>query len=104
MYPILPGVNAWNFYNIPNPHKRAMAIGCLICSGNESGIIGSYIYKDEERPRYSTGDAKALHLRSLLLELNKKNAMMTVSEIEGKYTEDHFHKMEERSPLFKYNL
>ncbi|KAJ5268959.1 hypothetical protein N7497_010312 [Penicillium chrysogenum] len=115
MYPILPGVNAWNVCNIPNPHKRAVAIGYLICVGNVGGIIGSYIYRAEEKPRYPTGYGTSLgfaaagimaclSLEFCLWSANKKKALMTVSEIEEKYTEDQLQEMEERSPMFKYSL
>lgn len=115
MYPILPGVNAWNVCNIPNPHKRAVAIGYLICVGNVGGIIGSYIYRAEEKPRYPTGYGTSLafaaagitaclSLEFCLWSANKKKALMTVSEIEEKYTEDQLREMEERSPMFKYSL
>lgn len=115
MYPILPGVNAWNVCNIPNPHKRAVAIGYLICVGNAGGIIGSYIYQADEKPRYPTGYGCSLAfavagvVASLALELclwraNKAKDRMAMSEIEARYTEDQLREMEERSPLFKYTL
>ncbi|KAJ5952745.1 uncharacterized protein N7479_011158 [Penicillium vulpinum] len=115
MYPILPGVNAWNVCNIPNPHKRAVAIGYLICAGNAGGIIGSFIYKDDEKPRYPTGYGTSLAfasagiVASLSLEFclwtaNRRNARMTAAEIQEKYTEEQLLAMEEKSPLFKYSL
>lgn len=115
MYPILPGVNAWNVCNIPNPHKRAVAIGYLICVGNAGGIIGSFIYKADEKPRYPTGYGTSLAftaagiVATLCLEFclwsaNTKNAKMTTSEIEQSYTEAQLRDMEEKSPLFKYTL
>lgn len=115
MYPILPGVNAWNVCNIPNPHKRAVAIGYLICVGNAGGIIGSYIYKADEKPRYPTGYGCSLAfavagvVACLALELclwraNKLKDRMAMSGIQARYTEDQLREMEERSPLFKYTL
>ncbi|CAG8108327.1 unnamed protein product [Penicillium olsonii] len=115
MYPILPGVNAWNVCNIPNPHKRAVAIGYLICFGNAGGIVGSFIYKADERPQYPTGYGTSLAftaagiVAALVLEFslwkaNQRNALMSTVEIEEKYTEDQLRDMEERSPLFKYTL
>ncbi|KAI2861557.1 hypothetical protein CBS63078_412 [Aspergillus niger] len=115
MYPILPGVNAWNVCNIVNPHKRAVAIGYLICVGNAGGIIGSYIYKSDEEPRYPTGYGTslafaaaglvaALCLEFCLWRANKEKARLTVSEIEEMYTEEQLRDMEEKSPLFKYTM
>ncbi|KAF7716716.1 MFS-type transporter [Penicillium ucsense] len=115
MYPILPGVNAWNVGNIPNPQKRAVAIGYLICFGNAGGIIGSYIYQSREAPRYPTGYGTSLAFAAsgivacLTLELclwraNNTKERMSASEVEERYTEDQLREMEEKSPLFKYTL
>lgn len=115
MYPILPGVNAWNVGNISNPHKRAVAIGYLICVGNVGGIIGSYIYQADEKPRYPTGYSTSLAfaatgivaclaLEFCLWSANKTKDRASMSEIEGRYNEDQLREMEERSPLFKYRL
>ncbi|KAF3391219.1 hypothetical protein F1880_007436 [Penicillium rolfsii] len=115
MYPILPGVNAWNVCNIPNPQKRAVAIGYLICVGNAGGIIGSYIYQAKEAPRYPTGYgtslsfaaagiAACLTLEFCLWKANQRKDKMTSSEIEQRYTEAQLRDMEEKSPLFKYTL
>ncbi|CEJ61549.1 Putative Permease of the major facilitator superfamily [Penicillium brasilianum] len=115
MYPILPGVNAWNVCNILDPHKRAVAIGYLICVGNAGGIIGSYIYQTREAPQYPTGYGTSLAfaaagivacltLEFCLWRANKTKDRMTASEIEERYTEDQLHDMGEKSPLFKYTL
>lgn len=115
MYPILPGVNAWNVCNIPNPHKRAVAIGYLICFGNAGGIIGSYIYQTQEAPRYPTGygtllaSAAAGIVACLTLEFclwraNKTKGRLARFEIEQRYTEDQLRDREEKSHLFKYTL
>ncbi|CAK7202151.1 hypothetical protein SEUCBS139899_004871 [Sporothrix eucalyptigena] len=115
MYPILPGVNAWNVANTPNPAKRSVNIGVLIAVGNIGGLIGSYIYLAEQKPRYpvgygtSLGFAAAGIAASTLLELllklgNKKKASMTEDEIHAKYSDEQLERMGEKSPLFKYAL
>jgi MFS family permease len=115
MYPILPGVNSWNVCNILDPHKRAVAIGYLICVGNAGGIIGSYIYQTQEAPRYPTGYGTSLAfaaagivacltLEFCLWRANKTKARMTASEIEERYSQDQLRDMGEKSPLFKYTL
>ena len=115
MYPILPGVNAWNVANTPNPAKRAISIGFLVCVGNIGGLIGSYIYIDREAPRYPTGFGSSFAFASagivaaLILEfslhrLNKKKALMSEEEIRSKYTDEELERMDEKSPLFKYAL
>ncbi|KAL4863851.1 hypothetical protein BDV12DRAFT_206161 [Aspergillus spectabilis] len=115
MYPILPGVNAWNVSNCPNPTKRAISIGYLICLGNVGGLIGSFIYKENEAPRYVTGYGNSfafasagivacLVLETSLWKLNKKKAAMTEVEVHERYTDEELNGMEERSPLFRYTL
>ncbi|KAF3078584.1 hypothetical protein TWF102_003327 [Orbilia oligospora] len=115
MYPILPGVNAWNVSNVISPTKRAISIGYLICMGNAGGIIGSYIYIEKEKPRYPTGFGASfgfaaagivagLVLEYCLWKINRKNARLTEEEIREKYTAAELEKMGEKSPLFKYTL
>ncbi|KAK6523329.1 hypothetical protein TWF281_001308 [Arthrobotrys megalospora] len=115
MYPILPGVNAWNVSNVVSPTKRAISIGYLICMGNAGGIIGSYIYIEKEKPRYPTGFgasfgfAAAGIVAGLILEyclwsINRKNARFTEEEIREKYTAEELERLGEKSPLFKYTL
>ncbi|KAI8313760.1 major facilitator superfamily transporter [Colletotrichum sp. SAR11_59] len=92
MYPILPGVNAWNVANTPSPTKRAISIGFLVCVGNIGGLIGSYIYMDKEAPRYPTGYGTSfgfasagilavITLEALLYRRNKKKELMTEDEV-----------------------
>ncbi|EAU39624.1 conserved hypothetical protein [Aspergillus terreus NIH2624] len=115
MYPILPGVNAWNVSNIPNPTKRAMGIGYLICAGNAGGLIGSFIYKQNEAPRYvtgygnslafvSTGIVACLVLECILYYLNQKKAQLSATEVHARYTDEQLRELGEKSPLFQYKL
>ncbi|KAL3481779.1 major facilitator superfamily domain-containing protein [Aspergillus californicus] len=115
MYPILPGVNAWNVSNTPNPTKRAISIGYLICMGNVGGLIGSFIYKEDEAPRYVTGYGNSfafaaagilacLVLEGVLWRLNKGKAGMTEVEVHERYSDGELERLQERSPLFKYTL
>lgn len=115
MYPILPGVNAWNVANTPDPAKRSVSIGLLVCFGNIGGLIGSYIYLDSEAPRYPTGYGTSLAFASagiiaattlefLLKRDNEKKALMTEDEVRQRYTDEELERMGEKSPLFKYAL
>ncbi|KAH7313920.1 major facilitator superfamily domain-containing protein [Stachybotrys elegans] len=115
MYPILPAVTAWNVDNTPNASKRAISIGYLACAGTIGGIYGSYIYKDNEKPKYTTGYGASLGfavagiicavtLELLLLRINKKRAQVSEDEIRQKYTDDELYAMGDRSPLFRYKL
>ncbi|KAK7991333.1 major facilitator superfamily domain-containing protein [Apiospora saccharicola] len=115
MYPIFPGVNAWNVANSAGAAKRAISIGYLICAGNIGGVVGSYIYQEQEAPRYPTGYGNSLGFASagvvamLVLEFglwssNRRNARLTDEDVRGRYSEDKLEKMGDRSPLFKYSL
>ncbi|KAH7039565.1 major facilitator superfamily transporter [Microdochium trichocladiopsis] len=115
MYPILPGVNAWNVANTPSPTKRAVSIGFLVCVGNIGGLIGSYIYLDSEAPSYPTGYGTSfgfaaagiiavIALELSLKRLNKKKEELNEDEIRRQYTDAELDAMGEKSPLFKYAL
>lgn len=115
MYPIFPGVNAWNVANSAGASKRAISIGYLVCAGNIGGVVGSYIYIDAEAPRYTTGYSTSLSFASagilamLILEfalwtINKKNAQLTEEDVRSKYTEEELERLGDRSPLYKYAL
>ncbi|KAI4604411.1 hypothetical protein KJ359_000549 [Pestalotiopsis sp. 9143b] len=115
MYPIFPGVNAWNIANCAGAAKRAISIGYLVCAGNIGGVIGSYIYIDKEAPRYPTGYGNSLAFASvgivamLLLEFllwsaNKRNAYESEEAIRERFSPEQLEKMGDRSPLFRYRL
>ncbi|RJE20240.1 MFS transporter [Aspergillus sclerotialis] len=115
MYPILPGVNAWNVSNLPDPTRRAIGIGFLICAGNLGGLIGSFIYQEKEAPRYPTGYGNSfafasagivacLVLEFCLYRLNWKKARWSEYQVRAEYTDEQLRELGEKSPLFKYTL
>lgn len=115
MYPILPGVNAWNVANLAGPRKRSIGIGWLICAGNIGGVIGSYIYIEDEAPKYPTGYGTSfafasagivacMTLEFALWKINKKNARYTEEHIRVQYTDEQLEMMGDKSPLYKYSL
>ncbi|KAK0622202.1 putative transporter [Lasiodiplodia hormozganensis] len=115
MYPILPGLNAWNISNLAGPEKRSIGIGWLICAGNVGGVIGSYIYIDDEAPKYPTGYGTSFGfaaagivacfaLEFALWTINKKNSRHTEEQIRAQYSDEELEKMGDRSPLFRYTL
>lgn len=115
MYPIFPGVNAWNIVNTAPAVKRAISIGYLVCAGNIGGLIGSYIYIEEEAPKYPTGFGNslafasagmlaALCLEFALWKINLKDAGMSEEAVRAKYSDEELDKMGDKSPLFKYSL
>lgn len=115
MYPILPGVTAWNVDNTPNSTKRAISIAYLACAGTLGGVYGSYIYKDNEKPKYTTGYGASIGfaaggilaaatLELLLLRINKKRSKISEAEVRAQYTEEELELMGDKSPLFVYKL
>ena len=114
-YPINPGGNAWTLGNLAGPTKRAQGIAYMICLGNVGGIIGSYIYIEDEKPKYPTGFGASLAFSGLgicsclLLEflfwkINRSRSAMSEEEIRAKYSEEELERMGDRSPLFRYTL
>ncbi|KAB5515106.1 major facilitator superfamily transporter [Coniochaeta sp. 2T2.1] len=115
MYPIFPGVNAWNVANQAGPTKRAVSIGYLVCAGNIGGVVGSYIYKADEAPKYPTGYGNSLAfgaaglvsvlaLEYFLHRRNEANALLSDADVRAKYSDEQLERMGDRSPLFKYQL
>lgn len=115
MYPILPGVNAWNVANLAGPEKRSIGIGWLICAGNIGGVIGSYIYVEDEAPRYPTGYGTSFAFASAgilacfaleytLWTINKRNERFTEEQIRAQYSDEELERMGDKSPLYRYAL
>ncbi|KAI1288624.1 major facilitator superfamily transporter [Xylaria venustula] len=115
LYPIFPGINAWNIANSAPAAKRAVSIAYLVAAGNIGGLIGSYIYIAEERPRYPTGYGTSLGftaaglvavlvLEAALMAANKRNAKLTEADVQERYPSEHLEKLGDRSPLFRYTL
>ena len=115
LYPIGPGVQAWNMNNLAGPAKRAMGIGWMTGVGNMGGITGSFIFMEKEAPKYPTGFGASLGfaaagvLAALLLEfllwsINKKNEKLTEADVHSQFSEEELDKMGDKSPLFKYTL
>ncbi|KAF4473035.1 transporter [Fusarium albosuccineum] len=104
----------WTVNNL-GPRKRAMGVALMVMIGSVGGVIGSFIYLDREKPKYPTGFGTSLAvagagvLACLTLEtaywrINKKNEKVNEEEIRSKYTAVELEGMDDRSPLFRYNL
>ncbi|KAH8887266.1 MFS general substrate transporter [Thozetella sp. PMI_491] len=115
IYPIQPAAASWNSNNLAPANRRAIGIALNNCIGNTGGIIGSFMYKDSEKPKYFTGFGLSLAfagsgiLVALFLEMsykwaNAEKAKMTEEEMRTKYTADELLDMGDKSPLFKYVL
>ena len=83
--------------------------------GNVGGIIGSYIFIEQEAPKYPTGYGTSLAfgaagivaaftLEYFLIRSNERNARLGEDEISARYTDAQLYKMGDRSPLYVYKL
>ena len=115
IYPVQPAGASWAANNIAPSRRRAIGVAFCICVGNAGGIIGSFMYLDEEAPTYYTGFGLSLAfgasgiVASVILELsyrwaNARRDKITEEEVRDKYTEDELMKLGDRSPLFRYTL
>ena len=114
LYPIPPGVSAWTVNNL-GARKRAMGVAYMVMIGSVGGVIGSFIYLDKEKPKYPSGFGTSMAIAAAgvvscaALEvtywrINKERAQMSEDEVRAKYSDEELDDMDDRSPLFKYNL
>ena len=114
-YPTNPAGSAWISGNLAGEQKRAMGIALNIALGNCGGIVGSYIFLDNEKPGYPTGFGIGLAfalltlITSSLLEfsywrINKKRDALDQDEIHSQYSNEELIVLGDRSPLFRYKL
>ncbi|KAF2106529.1 hypothetical protein BDV96DRAFT_654536 [Lophiotrema nucula] len=81
IYPIQPAGSSWAANNLAPANRRAIGVAFNICVGNISGVIGSYMYLDNEKPKYYTGFGLSLafgatgFLISFLLSYRTSGAM-----------------------------
>ncbi|KAL4915882.1 major facilitator superfamily domain-containing protein [Aspergillus aurantiobrunneus] len=114
IYPIQAAAASWNANNIAPAARRAIGIALMNCVGNVGGILGSFMYLEEEKPKYYTGFGISLALGgtgvvvAVLLEWSYKIANRRkeaiADEARVRYTEEELFDMGDRSPLFKHVL
>ncbi|KAK4686973.1 hypothetical protein P7C73_g3145, partial [Tremellales sp. Uapishka_1] len=111
-----PIVGSWTADNVPNPSKRAAAIGLLMLFGSVGGGgIGSNIYLASEAPTYPLGFGFSVGATVLgamipatihyvtLTRANKRRDQWNEQEILNTHTPEDLSKLEEYSPLFRYS-
>ncbi|OBT73139.1 hypothetical protein VF21_08929 [Pseudogymnoascus sp. 05NY08] len=114
VYPIPPAASAWTANNL-GPATRAAGLAFMTSVGNLGGIIGSFIYMESEAPTYPTGYGTSLAMAAagmcasftldcFYLKINKARASQSEESIREKYTDEELEAMDDRSPLFRYNL
>lgn len=95
--------------------RRAIGLAFMMGFGNIGGLIGSYIYKDSEKPKYPTGYGASLAFGAMgvccclglefaLWRINKKNEALSPAEVREKYTDDELAKLGDKSPLYNPQL
>ena len=112
-----PIVGAWTSVNVPNPSKRAAAIGFLMLFGSVGGgSIGSNIYLAEQAPVYPLGFGFSVGATVLgamipgsvhwylMRRENMRRDRMDTSDIQSTHTPAQLSEMGEDSPLFRYTL
>jgi MFS family permease len=115
IFPIQPAGSSWAANNLAPSSRRAIGIAFNNCVGNIGGVIGSYMYLESEKPKYSTGFGLSLafgatgFIVSFILELsykwgNSKKARLSEDEIRAKYMDKELLAMGDKSPLFRYTL
>lgn len=110
-----PLVGAWTSVNVPNPSKRAAAMGLLMLFGSVGGgSIGSNIYLASEAPTYPLGFGFSVGATVLgamvpatvhwwlLRRENRRRAGLAGEEVEGRYTSAQLAEMGEDSPFFRF--
>lgn len=114
-YPTNPAGSAWISSNLAGDSKRAMGIALNICLGNTGGIVGSYMFLDNESPGYPTGFSIGLSFAAVTVfstvalelsysRINKKREAMKEDDIRLHYSDDQLARMGDKSPLFRYKL
>jgi hypothetical protein len=115
LHPINPGSNAWTMSNLAGTTKRVQGIAYMICLGNIGRIIGSYIYIEDEAPKYPTGFESSLAFAGLgivaclVLEfaywkINQTRDQFAEYEIHARYSDYEVETLGDRLPLFRYIL
>jgi hypothetical protein len=55
MYPLIPVVVSWGANNVGGSLKKGVATAMIVSVGNAGGVVSSFIYPKEDKPRYFKG-------------------------------------------------
>ncbi|EMC93930.1 hypothetical protein BAUCODRAFT_124680 [Baudoinia panamericana UAMH 10762] len=112
-----PIVGAWTSVNVPNPSKRAAAIGFLMLVGSVGGgSIGSNIYIASEAPVYPLGFGFSVGCTVLgamipatlhwwlLRRTNAQRDRTDAESVKATHTPQELSELGENSPLFRFSL
>lgn len=62
MYPLIPVVVSWGVNNVGGSLKKSVATAIIVSVGNAGGVISSFVYPKEDKPRYYKGHGVCLAL------------------------------------------
>lgn len=79
------------------------------------GLVGSYVFLDNESPTYPTGFGAsfsfagagifaAIALEYFYKRINRQRDSLSEEDVRAQYSEDELEAMGDRSPLFRYSL
>lgn len=60
MYPLIPVVVSWGANNVGGSLKKSVATAIIVSVGNAGGVVSSFVYPKEDKPRYYTGHGVCL--------------------------------------------
>ena len=60
MYPLIPVVVSWGANNVGGSLKKGVATAIIVSVGNAGGVVSSFIYPKEDKPRYYKGHGVCL--------------------------------------------
>ncbi|USW57961.1 Putative major facilitator superfamily, MFS transporter superfamily [Septoria linicola] len=112
-YPTNPAGSAWISGNLAGDTKRAIGIALNIALGNTGGIVGSYIFLDNEKPGYPTGFGIGLGFAAVTLvcvvclewsywRINKARDLLDEEDVRREYNDEQLARLGDKSPLFRY--
>lgn len=84
-------------------------------NAGRTGITGSFIFIEKEKPKYPIGFGASLGfaaggivaclvLEAALWSVNEKNERLSEEEIHATWTEEELECLGDKSPLFRYTL
>ncbi|RPA76748.1 MFS general substrate transporter [Ascobolus immersus RN42] len=116
IYPCISNTITWLSNNVEGVYKRGLVLGVFIGWGNLNGIMGSNVYREEDKPRYRMGHAVVLGYLvigawggSVLMWwlLRRENRLREEGKRDGRLvgkTEVEVEKMGDERPSFRYTL
>jgi len=116
IYPLIPLIVSWSGNNFGGATNRAVGMAVVISIGNVGGIISSFIYRRQDRPRYLVGHGVVIGFISMtfiltlvmLTYFKRQNAKRdAIDKARGPYTPEEYAQYADQAnqaPFFRYTL